>query len=89
MGRETTVSQASPITLAVCTTQNINSMIFKVGRGKGKELDCFSECVMRREHVRFLCLWRGPVCPKETEKWFERNNVLLQKGREQTKELNI
>lgn len=36
-----------------------------------------------------LYAYRGRVCPKETEKWFERNNELLQKVREQTKELNI
>ena len=78
VGRRTTVSQVSDITVAVCTTWNINWMIFKGGRGEGKELVCFPGCVARRARVRLSCLWRGRVCPKETEIVWEKW-VLLQK----------
>lgn len=56
VGRETIVSKVSHIILAGGTTHNTDSMIFKVGRGKGKALVGFPECMVRREHIRLLCL---------------------------------
>lgn len=44
------------------------------------------ESLVRRGYVRLLCLRREHVCPKEAEKYFERNKILLQKVREKRME---